>query len=105
MDKHSDVLWTSSDELVRQTEVFQYNKEQATTLSCPLSSLVSDPFVGGGTVVLEAMRAGRLGVGADISPLALFVSRGRCWTASDSELERLKEVRREEKYIIPYKNP
>lgn len=57
---------------------------------------VSDPFVGGGTVVLEAMRAGRLGVGADISPLALFVSRGRCWTAPDGELEGLREVRREE---------
>lgn len=52
-----------------------------------------DPFVGGGTVVLEAMRSGRLGVGSDISPLALFVSQGRCWTASHSELDGLREVR------------
>ena len=57
---------------------------------CRLSP--SDLFVGGGTVVLEAMRAGRVAVGSDISPLALFVSRGRCWTSSDDELDRLREV-------------
>lgn len=51
-----------------------------------------DPFVGGGTVVLEAMRAGRLAVGSDISPLALFVSRGRSWVASDAELDGLRQV-------------
>lgn len=53
-----------------------------------------DPFLGGGTVVVEALRAGRLGIGSDISPLALFVARGRTWTASDTELEELCEVRR-----------
>ena len=57
---------------------------------CRLSP--ADPFVGGGTVVLEAMRAGRVAVGSDISPLALFVSRGRCWMSPDDELERLREV-------------
>ncbi|CAN0478628.1 unnamed protein product, partial [Laminaria digitata] len=54
----------------------------------------TDPFVGGGTVVLEAMRAGRVAVGSDISPLALFVSRGRCWMSSDDELDRLREASR-----------
>ncbi|CAM9848770.1 unnamed protein product, partial [Ectocarpus fasciculatus] len=53
---------------------------------------VLDPFVGGGTVMVEALRAGRLGVGSDVSPLGLFVSRGRTWTASDSELEELREA-------------
>ena len=50
-----------------------------------------DPFLGGGTVIVEALRAGRLGIGSDISPLALFVARGR--TAPDSGLEKLREVR------------
>lgn len=44
-------------------------------------------------MILEGMRAGRLGIGSDISPLALFVARGRTWTAPDSELEQLREVR------------
>eukprot|EP00752_Nemacystus_decipiens_P004426 g4040.t2 len=55
---------------------------------------VFDPFVGGGTVLVEAIRAGRLGIGSDISPLALFVARGRTWTASDLELEELCEASR-----------
>lgn len=44
-------------------------------------------------MIVEALRAGRLGVGSDVSPLSLFVSRGRTWIASDSELEELREVR------------
>lgn len=36
--------------------------------------LVFDPFVGGGTSVVEAMRLGRDAVGFDINELALFVS-------------------------------
>lgn len=43
-------------------------------------------------MILEALRAGRFGIGSDISPLALFVARGRTWTASDSALEELREV-------------
>ncbi|CAN0004844.1 unnamed protein product [Scytosiphon promiscuus] len=55
---------------------------------------VLDPFVGGGTVIVEAMRAGRLGMGSDISPLALFVSRGRTWTTSASGLDDLRKASR-----------
>lgn len=36
--------------------------------------LVFDPFVGGGTSVVEAMRLGRDAVGFDINELALFIS-------------------------------
>lgn len=47
---------------------------------------IADPFMGGGTVVLEAVRAGRLAYGGDVNPIALEVawartrwwSRGRC---------------------------
>eukprot|EP00903_Cladosiphon_okamuranus_P017120 g15773.t1 len=53
---------------------------------------VFDPFLGGGTVVVEALRAGRLGIGSDVSPLALFVARGRSWIASDTEIEELCEL-------------
>lgn len=37
--------------------------------------LVLDPFVGGGTVLVEAMRLGRKSIGADINELATFVSK------------------------------
>ncbi len=37
--------------------------------------LVVDPFVGGGTTLVESMVAGRQSVGLDISSLATFVSR------------------------------
>lgn len=36
--------------------------------------VVLDPFVGGGTTLVEAIARGRHGVGVDISTLATFVS-------------------------------
>ena len=36
------------------------------------SGVLLDPFVGGGTTLVEAMRTGREVIGADVSPLALF---------------------------------
>lgn len=41
---------------------------------------IIDPFMGGGTVAIEGLRAGRRRiVGCDVSPLATFVSTGRTW--------------------------
>jgi hypothetical protein len=37
--------------------------------------LVFDPFVGGGTTLVEAMRLGRAAVGSDINELAIFISQ------------------------------
>ncbi len=37
--------------------------------------LVFDPFVGGGTTLVEAMRLGRASVGSDINELAIFISQ------------------------------
>ncbi|NOX51987.1 MAG: site-specific DNA-methyltransferase [Gammaproteobacteria bacterium] len=36
--------------------------------------LVVDPFVGGGTTLVEARAAGRIGIGTDLSSLAVFVT-------------------------------
>lgn len=38
---------------------------------------VLDPFVGGGTSVVEALAAGRRAIGADLNSLAVFVSRAK----------------------------
>jgi len=47
--------------------------------------LVVDPFVGGGTTLVEAMAAGRRSWGSDISNLAAFVSRAKVVTLSEEQ--------------------
>jgi hypothetical protein len=52
--------------------------------------LVVDPHVGGGTTLVEALAAGREGMGIDISTLAEFVSKVKCTVYSEAELSRLE---------------
>lgn len=49
--------------------------------------LVVDPFMGGGTTLVEAAVLGRRSVGADISPLAEFLARAKTTRLSDDEME------------------
>jgi hypothetical protein len=51
--------------------------------------LVLDPFVGGGTTLVEAMVSGRHAIGADISSLATFVSEVKTTILTEDELARL----------------
>ncbi len=39
---------------------------------------VLDPFCGGGTVLVEAMRAGAMGTGIDLNPLSALVTETKC---------------------------
>lgn len=48
--------------------------------------LVLDPFMGGGTTLVEAMALGRHGIGVDISSLAAFISRVKTTVYSEIEL-------------------
>ena len=54
------------------------------------SGVLLDPFVGGGTTLVEAMRTGREVIGADVSPLALFTSAHQTWRATDEQIESLR---------------
>ena len=54
------------------------------------SGVVLDPFVGGGTTLVEALRSGRRPIGADVSPLALFVAAHHTWVPSESDLALLR---------------
>src|SRR5258708_30042297 len=49
--------------------------------------LVLDPHVGGGTTLVEALAAGREGLGVDISSLAEFVASVKCTILSEAELD------------------
>src|SRR5690606_20643147 len=51
--------------------------------------LVADPFVGGGTTLVEARATGRWGIGSDISSLAAFVSRTKTRILSSADTEYL----------------
>ena len=51
--------------------------------------LVLDPFVGGGTTLVEALVSGRHAIGADISSLATFVAEVKTTLYTEEELARL----------------
>ena len=54
-------------------------------------NLVLDPFMGGGTTVVEAMVAGRRVIGADVNSLAVFIARVKTTPMSARELRMVRE--------------
>jgi hypothetical protein len=52
--------------------------------------LVLDPFMGGGTTLVEALAAGRRSAGVDINPLAVFLARTKTTILHASELSNLE---------------
>jgi len=50
---------------------------------------VFDPFMGGGTTLVEAAVLGRRAVGTDINPLAAFVTRAKTTSLSDTDLAEI----------------
>lgn len=53
--------------------------------------LVLDPFMGGGTTLVEARALGRVTVGCDISSLATFVSNVKTRTLSASDIAAIRD--------------
>lgn len=53
--------------------------------------LVVDPFVGGGTTLVESRARGRLSIGSDISSLATFVSRTKTQVLSGPDIDYLEK--------------
>ena len=56
---------------------------------------VLDPFCGSGTVLVEAMAAGRKAAGSDASPLAVVIARVRSTTLGPEGRLRLVEAARQ----------
>lgn len=44
--------------------------------------VVLDPFCGGGTILVEAMLAGRMAIGTDLNPIAVMLSRAKTFPHS-----------------------
>jgi hypothetical protein len=59
------------------------------------SQRVLDPFCGSGTVLVEAMAAGRTAVGIDASPLAVLIAKVRSTLLGDVERDRLIQAAHE----------
>ncbi len=55
---------------------------------------VLDPFCGGGTVLVEAMLAGRVALGRDLSPIAVRVARLRTGIVTDETLTAFRSAAR-----------
>jgi hypothetical protein len=53
--------------------------------------LVFDPFMGGGTTLVEASVLGRKAVGIDINSLAVFVSKVKTQVMADSDIDLVDE--------------
>jgi SAM-dependent methyltransferase len=57
--------------------------------------IVVDPFCGSGTVLVEAMSAGRVAIGVDASPLGTAIARVRTTPLGAADRERLTTTARE----------
>lgn len=68
----------------------QFSRAAIDIFSRP-GDLVVDPFVGGGTSLVEARTSGRLAIGTDISSLAIFVSRVKTRTYSGADIRYLEK--------------
>ncbi len=62
---------------------------------CKPGQRVLDPFCGSGTVLVEAMVAGRVAVGVDASPLAILIAKVRSTLLDEAACERLVLTARE----------
>lgn len=61
----------------------------------PRGGAVLDPFCGSGTVIVEALVAGRVGIGADLNPLAALVGRVKTQRRTPEMCARLEAVCRD----------
>lgn len=62
--------------------------------------IVYDPFMGGGTTIVEASALGRQAIGSDINTLAVYVSKVKTTPLDEEDLSALKEWPRQVRKTI-----
>jgi DNA methylase len=62
--------------------------------------LILDPFMGGGTTLVEAMATGRHAIGTDISALAAFIAQVKTTVYSEADLSQLRRWSRHTASLI-----
>lgn len=53
--------------------------------------LILDPFVGGGTTLVESRLSGRLSIGSDLNPLAILISKAKALPISHQDLNHVAD--------------
>lgn len=101
MDKLADAL-RSRSQVSGLTHTFykyparfspEFAKAVIETLSLP-GDVVVDPFMGGGTTLVEALASGRAAVGCDINPLAGFISSVKTSPLNERESVEIRQWQR-----------
>src|SRR6266567_1634070 len=67
--------------------------------------VVLDPFMGGGTTLVEARALGRIAMGLDINSLAVFVTRAKTTLLNDADVDSLREWGRLVTEALNLRNP
>lgn len=67
--------------------------------------IVLDPYMGGGTVVVEAAARGRLAVGNDINSLSVFLAKAKTTTLTAKESSAIKRWASEVVPALSYRMP
>ena len=57
----------------------------------PPKEIVLDPFCGGGAVLVEAVRGGRVAIGRDVNELAVLISRAKTTPLDQSRVNRVAD--------------
>lgn len=66
---------------------------------------VFDPFMGGGTSIVEALASGRYALGVDINSLAWFVSLSKTTPVSTNDISQLREWASNIRFVQLQDNP
>lgn len=79
----------------------------ATAIQCfsHPGALVLDPFMGGGTTLVEALANGRRVVGADINPLSVFVARAKTTPLRPGDASTIRQWAERARKLISYGFP
>lgn len=67
--------------------------------------IILDPYMGGGTAIIEALAAGRRAVGNDLNSLATFVTRVKTTPLAPREVKAIRRWAQDTVPLLSYRSP